>query len=195
MDRHKDAAQMHAVFQRAQSRARRQRNAGSRAASKRGPGWRQIQWREFQRKFKSQLDTRYQCRRCDGPVAECMQACPWCGIDNPSRGNVTRMPTNCPRCERGVKLDWDYCAWCFGPGFEPETNRYYSDVRYVTRCKNRRCQEPQMPFMRYCPWCKSKVKSPWKIEGSKDRCRACRWGIAGDYWKYCAWCREPVQQK
>jgi hypothetical protein len=105
------------------------------------------------------------------------------------------MPAHCPRCERGVKADWDYCAWCYGRGFEAETNRHFQDKRYVARCANSRCREPLMPFMRYCPWCRNKVKRPWKIPGSKHKCRACKWGIAKEFWNYCAWCREPVRRE
>jgi eukaryotic-like serine/threonine-protein kinase len=194
-DRYADAIEMYNAFDELQTRARRQRKSGSKNSSKRGISWRQIRWREFQRRFRSALDTRHQCRRCEGPVAESMQACPWCGFDNPARGAATRMPAHCPRCERGVKLDWDYCAWCYGPGFEAETSRHYQDKRYTARCENARCREPLMPFMRYCPWCRKKVKRPWKIEGSKARCSACKWGICAEFWNYCAWCREPVGRK
>lgn len=194
-DRYRDAMQMYAAFDELQSRARRQRRNGSRKKSKSATSWRHIQWREFQRKYKSVLDTRHQCRSCEGPVAESMQACPWCGFDNPARGSETRMPANCPRCERGVKLDWDYCAFCYGPGFEAETNRFFPDKRYAGKCANARCGEPLMAFMRYCPWCRIKVKKPWKLAGSRSRCRACNWGTASEFWNYCAWCREPIRRK
>ena len=190
--RFRDAVQMYSAFSELQSRARRQRRNGSRKKSKSTSSWRHIQWREFQRKYKSALDTRHACRRCEGPVSESMQACPWCGFDNPARGSETRMPANCPRCERGVKNDWDYCSWCYGPGFEAETNRFYPDKRYVARCQNHRCGEPLMAFMRYCPWCRSKVKKPWKLPGTRSRCGACGWGTASEFWNYCAWCREPI---
>lgn len=189
--RYRDATQMRAAFERADSLARRQKRP---RAKKNGNGssWRAMQWREFQRKYRQELDTRHQCRRCEGPVAESMQACPWCGFDNPSRGSGSTMPSSCPRCERGVKNDWDYCAWCYGPGFVEETSRHYPDKRYASRCSNQRCSGRLMPFMRYCPWCRNKVRQPWKLSGSRDRCKACNWGIAAEFWKYCAWCREPV---
>lgn len=193
-DRYADAIDMYNAFDELRSRARRHKR-GSRRHSDAHVSWRRVQWREFRRRFGKALDTRHQCRRCEGPVAEAMQACPWCGFDNPARGSETRMPAHCPRCERGVKVDWDYCAWCYGPGFEPETNRRYPDKRYTIRCANRRCREWLMPFMRYCPWCRFKVKRPWKIPGSKHRCPACKWGICADFWNYCAWCREPVRRK
>jgi eukaryotic-like serine/threonine-protein kinase len=193
-DRFKNAMQMHAAFQRAQNTALRQRR-GSKNASRKGLSWRRLQWREFQHQYKTALQTRYQCRRCEGPVAESMQACPWCGVDNPARDVVSDMPAHCPRCERGVKLDWEYCAWCYGPGFELETNRHYPDKRYIARCAKQRCRQPLMAFMRYCPWCRSKVKRPWKIEGSKHKCSACKSGIAREYWNFCAWCRKPISRE
>ena len=194
-DRYRDAMHMYAAFQRAQSKARRQRRTSSSKKSRKGTSWRQLQWREFQRQYKAELGTVHQCRRCEGPASESMQACPWCGIDNPTRDAASRMPMHCPRCERGVKLDWDYCAWCYGPGFEAETNRHYSDKRYEAKCANRSCRQPLMKFMKYCPWCRHKVKKPWPLKGSKHRCRSCKWGIAHEFWNFCAWCREPVRRK
>jgi serine/threonine-protein kinase len=193
-DRWRDALQMYSAFRRVRSRARRPRRRTARS-KKPSFSWRQQQWREFQRLYKSVLDTRHQCRRCEGPVAESMHACPWCGVQHPTRGGQTTLPAQCPRCERGVKRDWNYCSWCYGPGFEPETNRRYSDRRYVAKCANTRCRRPLMAFMRYCPWCRTKVKKPWKLAGSRDTCPNCRWGIAKDFWNFCAWCSEAVTPK
>ena len=194
-DRYKDAMQMYAAFQRAQSKARRQRRGGRKKAVRKESSWRRMKWREFQRQFRSELLTKYRCRRCEGPVGECMQTCPWCGVDNPTRDSISKMPVHCPRCERGLKLDWDYCAWCYGPGFEAETNRRYSDKRYIARCASPRCKQPLMAFMKYCPWCRSKVKKPWKLKGSKKTCGSCKWGIAHEFWNFCAWCRTPVRRE
>lgn len=191
--RYADAIEMYGAFEELHSRARRQRRTTSRRRNRVATSWRQIRWREFQRKYKKVLDTRHQCRRCEGPVAESMHACPWCGFDHPSRGAETTMPAHCPRCERGVKVDWDYCAWCYGPGFESETNRRYPDKRYTAKCANPRCRQPQMPFMRYCPWCRTKVKKPWKFKGGGRTCHACHWGVASDFWNFCPWCREPIR--
>ena len=193
--RYRDALQMHADFQRSHSHARRQKRSRAKSNGRRSSTWRQLQWREFQRQFKKPLQTHHHCRRCEGPVAESMQVCPWCGFDNPARGAESRLPASCPRCERGVKNDWDYCAWCYGPGFVEESSRHYPDKRYTAQCANARCRGPLMPFMRYCPWCRGKVRRPWKLTGSKHSCRACGWGIARDYWNYCAWCREPVRHE
>ena len=192
--RYRDATQMQAAFERLQSHARRQKRTKARNGGRGGPSWRQLQWREFQRRYRKVLQTRHQCRRCEGPVAESMQACPWCGFDNPARGSESPLHSSCPRCERGVKNDWDYCPWCYGPGFVEETSRRYPDKRYTARCGNRRCRGPLMPFMRYCPWCRLKVRRPWKLRGSRQVCKACNWGIAKELWNYCAWCREPVRR-
>jgi len=193
--RFRNAVQMQVEFERAHSHARKQKRSRSKSAARNGSTWRQLQWRQFQRRFRQELDTRHQCRRCEGPVAEGMQACPWCGFDNPARGSASVFASSCPRCERGVKNDWDYCPWCYGPGFVEETGRRYPDKRYTARCNNKRCRGRLMPFMRYCPWCRVKVRKPWKISGSKHACRACGWGIAKEFWNYCAWCREPVRRE
>ena len=193
-DRYRNAVEMNVEFRKLKRRA----NLADREARPRtkmnGASWRRLQWKEFQRQFGRSLQTTHACRRCHGPVSESMQACPWCGTDHPSKRADTRMPAICPRCERGVKKDWHYCSWCYGAGFELETNRRYPDKRYSARCANAKCREPLMPFMRYCPWCRSKVRKPWKIEGSRDRCHSCKWGIAREFWDYCAWCAEPVDK-
>jgi len=191
--RYRDAMQMQAEFERLQSHARRQKRAKAKNGSRSGSSWRQLQWREFQRTYRKALHTVHSCRRCEGPVSDSMQACPWCGFDNPARGSESSLPSSCPRCERGVKNDWNYCSWCYGPGFVEETSRRYPDKRYKARCKNQRCRGPLMPFMRYCPWCRTKVRRPWKLTGSRHSCKACQWGIAKEFWNFCAWCREPVR--
>lgn len=196
--RYTNARQMYAAFKKVRAQESRRRSArkhtARRTIKQSGTSWRRLQWREFQRQYRNTLETRHDCRRCEGPVAETMRSCPWCGIDNPARGSMTRMPAECPRCERGVKNDWDYCAWCYGPGYETQTNRRFPDKRYTAKCANSRCRHPLMPFMRYCPWCRSKVRRTWKIEGSKSKCKVCKWGIVSEYWNFCAWCREPVQR-
>lgn len=197
--RYPTAIEMHADFERLKSHARKQkrprRRNGKVHGKSYGTSWRLLQWRQFQRQFKTVLDTRHHCRRCEGPVSESMQACPWCGIDTPARGCESSLPSSCPRCERGVKNDWGYCPWCYGPGFVEETTREYPDKRYTARCANTRCRGNLMPFMRYCPWCRMKVKRPWKLPGSRKQCASCRWGIAEEFWNYCAWCREPVRRE
>ena len=194
-DRFRDCDEMYAAFRKVKHHAERQNTASlSRRKVRRGTSWRQEQWRDFQRRFRLDLGTDRKCRRCHGPVAESMQACPWCGTDHPSPRAQTRMPAVCPRCERGVKSDWHYCAWCYGAGFEVETHRRFPDKRYTAKCPNRGCGEPLMPYMRYCPWCRSKVRQPWRIAGSRHKCSSCGWGIVPEYWDYCAWCSKPIEK-
>ena len=102
-------------------------------------------------------------------------------------------PPNARAASRGVKTDWHYCAWCYGPGFEVETTRRYSDKRYSARCQNEKCRGPLMPFMRYCPWCRVKTKRPWKLPGSSTRCTHCRWGVDTNFWHYCPWCTKALE--
>ena len=188
-----DATEMLAAFEELSSGARRQKHKAPAApAGGQGPAGQRLRWREFRRAYRGILDARHDCRRCEGPVAMEMHACPWCGADNPAAGADTRMPAHCPRCERGVKLDWNYCAWCYGPGFEPETRRRYTDKKYTAKCDRAGCGGPLMPHMRYCPWCRAKVRRRWPLRRGDPSCRSCRQPIAADYWKYCAWCREPV---
>ncbi|MDX1499978.1 MAG: serine/threonine-protein kinase [Woeseiaceae bacterium] len=192
--RYRDARQMQAVFERTQGHARQQRSGRRKSNGRTESEWRQLTWRQFQRDYRQVLDTRHQCRHCEGPVAESMHACPWCGFDNPARTSESSYASSCPRCERGVKKDWNYCPWCYGPGFVEESSRRYPDKRYSAKCANKRCRGLLMPFMRYCPWCRAKVRKPWKIPGSRATCKACRWGIVREFWNYCAWCREPVRR-
>jgi hypothetical protein len=49
-----------------------------------------------------------------------------------------------------------------------------------------------MPFMRYCPWCHTKVRQEWKIAGSNDVCGKCGWGVVRDFWSHCPWCASTL---
>jgi serine/threonine-protein kinase len=145
--RYRNAIQMYADFEKLQSHARRQKKPKAKAIARNGSAWRQVQWREFQRQYRKVLDTSHHCRSCEGPVAENMQACPWCGFDNPARGSESSMPSSCPRCERGVKNDWDYCAWCYGSGFVESKHS-------CKACKWGIAKE----FWNYCAWCREPVR-------------------------------------
>ncbi len=151
--------------------------------------WKEIRQQQFLRQFGKQLETNLECKKCAGPVSEYMLACPWCGDGRKVLREETSFPTACSRCHRGTKLDWEYCAWCYGPGFEEVSTRRYTDRRYVAHCPNRKCERKDlMPFMRYCPWCHTKVRQKWKIAGSADTCGKCGWGVLREYWMHCPWC-------
>ncbi len=152
------------------------------------PTWQEVRLLQYQKSYAKVLGKAGKCSKCSGPVSEPMHYCPWCSIRLKVWKGETDFPIACGHCHRGNKLDWRYCAWCYSAGVPPENKRQYDDKRYTARCSNRKCpRRDLMPFMRYCPWCHTKVKKPWPIEGSRRRCKRCRWGIT-DYWNNCAWC-------
>lgn len=197
--RFESAAQMLAAFRRLRARAlhsRPARRRRRRKAQMRRPDWRTIRRHEFLKQYRTVLEAHATCHRCHGPLAEAMQVCPWCGAEHRAGRDETRFPTRCRRCRRGLKSDWRFCPWCYGPAVKPLSTRRYSDVRYAAKCTNRSCQgKVLMPFMRYCPWCRRKVKQAWKIAGSRDRCPRCAWGVLPDYWDYCPWCSRTLARR
>lgn len=193
--RYKNAVAMYNEFKRLRNGSAAKKAAAKRRKRRDDPGlWQQVLFKQFQRKYKSLLETRHECHSCSGPIAETMRACPWCGTKVKTERLHTAYPAECPKCHRGTKLDWKYCAWCYGPGFEVESTRSYPDRRYTSRCGNRTCRKPLMPFMRYCPWCRTKVKRPWKLAGSKSRCPSCGWGVDRNYWHHCPWCSKALER-
>ena len=155
--------------------------------------WKTVRRKQFQKECGTVLKTHFSCHRCGGPVSEPMQSCPWCGVTRSAHRDETRFPAQCPRCKRGIKLDWSYCPWCFGFGFEVSTAREYSDTRYAASCSNPGCsRKVLMPFMRYCPWCHRKVRRKWKLPGSNAKCTSCGWGVAKSFWDFCPWCGKKM---
>jgi hypothetical protein len=192
--RFRDAQHMLSAFRRLKSRAIRP--AGKRSpprTQKSRSDWRTMRYRQFRRRYGKLLDLALECHKCHGPVSEPMRWCPWCQVARDANPDETEFPQYCPRCRRGMKLDWHYCPWCYGPGFEVESGRRYSDVRYVGRCSNSKCQRKElMPFMRYCPWCRRKVTRKWRLDDTGTNCRSCGWGVAKDFWSCCPWCGTAV---
>jgi serine/threonine-protein kinase len=190
-----DAGAMLAAFNRVKSPLGGRGVAAKRSAksSRRSADWKSIQRRQFQQEFGKLLETKHECAACHGPVSEAMQSCPWCGKPRLAHEGSTNFPQQCSRCNRGMKLDWHYCPWCYGPGFEPSSSRQFSDIRYTARCQNGKCtRKILMPFMRYCPWCRRKVRKKWKIPESNKTCRHCGWGVAAGYWSHCPWCTKRL---
>ena len=192
--RYRDAEQMFSAFRRLRPRALSYSTAG-RSRGKNGTAkrdWREVRTRQFLQQFGKVLETKFHCGHCRGPVSEVMPNCPWCGKQRRKHKGDTRFPAHCPRCCRGLKLDWKYCPWCYGGGFETANSRKYSDVRYQARCTNGRCSRKLlMAYMRYCPWCNRKVVKKWTVPGTKKKCASCGWGILATYWSYCPWCGDP----
>ena len=193
--RYKNADVMYREFKRLANGNGRKRKSRKAPRKSDDPAlWEKVLFKQFQRKYRTALDTRHECRHCSGPIAETMLACPWCGVKTEPQRFTPSFPAQCPRCHRGSKLDWRFCAWCYGPAFEVETARRFGDSRYTARCSNRECRGELMPFMRYCPWCRQKVRRAWKLPGSSGSCKSCGWGVDTDYWHHCPWCARELGQ-
>lgn len=214
-DRFADAGKMLAAFRKVKSRAikggalargkarlRVMKNGHVRSVR----SWRTVRIREFLRRYRKALDVRSTCEHCGEPVAEVMQACPWCGAERDKHRDETKFPCACPRCKRGMKLDWRYCPWCYGAAVGPKSTRQFADKRYVARCTNASCdRKALMPFMRYCPWCRQKTKRSWPIPTPAGRaagltagersspCTECGHGVLTEFWSFCPWCAAAIE--
>lgn len=194
-DRYRDGEAMRREFRKCANGNGKKRKSKAKSRKSDDPVlWQKVLFKEFQRKYKTALDTSQSCGHCSGPIAESMLACPWCGVKTNPRKQELSFPAHCPKCHHGSKLDWRYCAWCYGPAFEVETSRHFSDKRYTSRCANTRCRGDLMPFMRYCPWCRTKVRRPWKLPGSSSTCSGCGWGVDRNYWHHCPWCAKALDK-
>jgi serine/threonine-protein kinase len=153
----------------------------------------QVQAELFRRRHGARLEMRYSCHRCEGPMAESMSFCPWCGSRDNSFRDVTSYPLVCPDCERGVRAEWFACPWCYPGRFESNGRKPPLDSRATRACAQPGCEGQLRPFMRYCPLCKRKPGRPWSETQLPDRCPRCRWPVSREYWRYCPWCgrREP----
>jgi serine/threonine-protein kinase len=192
-----DAGRMLAAFKRIKSKALRSKPA-KRARRKAGRSstadWRTIRQRQFLRLFRQTLEARHHCPKCEAPISEPMPCCPWCAATIAKWRGDSRFQKQCPRCNRGVKSDWRFCPWCFGGTISESTTMRYEDARYVRRCRNSDCTgQWLMPFMRYCPWCRQKVRQPWNFEGSTGKCPRCSWGTLPDFWDHCPWCSRNLR--
>ncbi|MBU0754978.1 MAG: protein kinase [Planctomycetes bacterium] len=193
--RFRDAEQMLSAFIKIKTRALAFSPASRRTRKKNRTSrdWKEIQKKQFQREYGKELETRYACSRCGGPVSEAMLHCPWCSVSRKVFRDETMFPAQCPRCGRGLKKDWKYCPWCYGPGFGEVEQRVFSDRRYLAKCDHGGCtRKSLMSFMRYCPWCRRKVRRPWRIPGSTHKCPSCHWGVLPGFWKTCPWCGKPL---
>jgi eukaryotic-like serine/threonine-protein kinase len=142
--------------------------------------------RWFKRTHGEALRLEFSCHSCEGPIAESMQACPWCGTDRNSFREITRYPLICPECERGVQPEWRACPWCFAGRFEGNGKDSPRDAQAERTCRKPSCEGQLRRFMRYCPECKTKVERPWRVEGVAS-CTRCRWPTS-ERWRFCPWC-------
>jgi serine/threonine-protein kinase len=193
-DRYEDAAAFSAAlesaFARAATRARPRRKK-KRMPAVTSPLAIQAEW--FRRRHGRALGLRYRCHRCEGPIAEAMSHCPWCGSRDNSFQKVTHASLVCPECERSVRPEWHFCPWCYAGRFRSNGRRPPPDPRATRRCSRRGCEGRLRPFMRYCPMCKRKTRRLWSHPGLPDRCPRCRWPTDRSALRFCPWCgrREP----
>ncbi len=189
--RFRDADRMLQVFLQAKPKALRKLTQKRRRRDKTAQrnDWSEVRWRQFRRLHGARLEARSACGSCGGPVSVSMMTCPWCSRSLARFSGPVREHRRCPRCRRGLKSDWRFCPWCYGAEVTGASTREYSDIRYEGSCSNRRCRRKSLfPFMRYCPWCRRKVKKRWSLPGVRERCSRCGWGVASEFWDVCPWC-------
>lgn len=147
----------------------------------------------FKRAHGARLGMRYLCYRCEGPIAESMKHCPWCGAGEHSFRDVSSRPLVCYACERGVEEEWNCCPWCYPGRFESNGRPPRHGELAERACGAKGCDGRLEPFMSYCPQCKQKPRRVWSDPQLKDRCPGCRWPVSRESWRFCPWCgrREP----
>lgn len=195
--RYADAGLFSAALERAFSqvavRSERPARRRGRRREAQAPSALAVQAEAFRKAHGRGLDLHFRCHRCDGPVAEAMTVCPWCGSRENSFTELSRMPLVCPECEKGVRPEWTACPWCYPGRFEGNGRRPPRDPKSTRQCGAKGCEGQLRPFMRYCPLCKRKVKRVWSHPDLPDRCPRCRWPTSHAYFRHCPWCgrREP----
>ncbi len=193
--RYPDAGSFYEAIDKARARIEEPRPRPSRRRRRRSPARSplSVQSEAFRRAHGSRLGMRFTCHRCDGPIAEEMTYCPWCGDADNSFRELTRYPLVCPSCERGVRPEWTACPWCYEGRFEGNGRRPPRDPRAERSCATPGCPGQLRRFMRYCPLCKRKTRRLWSHPDLPERCPRCRWPTSHAYLRFCPWCgrREP----
>lgn len=195
--RYPDAIAFHEALEKAFRRVEAERKQQSRRrrkpARKPSPSPLQVESELFRKRHGRGLELRFRCHRCDGPIAETMWVCPWCGSKDNSFCDITRYPLYCPECERGLRPEWTSCPWCYPGRLEGNGRPPPFDPRAERSCGSRSCDGQLQPFMRYCPLCKRKPRRAWTHPDLPDRCPRCRWPVSRQSWRFCPWCgrREP----
>jgi len=195
--RYPDAIAFHRAledaFRSVESERKRQSRRRRKPTRKPSPSPLQVESELFRKRHGRSLELRFRCHRCDGPIAETMWVCPWCGSKDNSFCDITRYPLYCPECERGLRPEWTACPWCYPGRLEGNGRPPPFDSRAERSCVSRSCDGQLQPFMRYCPLCKRKPRRPWTHPDLPDRCPRCRWPVSRQSWRFCPWCgrREP----
>ncbi len=195
--RYANAQEFHEALERAFAREAAKQKPASRPRRKRtsrkSPSPLTVQSEAFRRAHGRALELSFRCHRCDGPIAEAMAVCPWCGSADNSFAQLSRYPLVCPECEKGVRPEWKACPWCYKGRFEGNGKKPRHDPKAERTCTKKGCEGQLRPFMRYCPLCKQKPKRVWSHDHLPDRCPKCRWPTSHAFFRHCPWCgrREP----
>lgn len=155
----------------------------------------EVQAEAFRRAHGRGLELRFACQRCEGPIAEAMRCCPWCGSADNSFRDLTAAPLVCPECEKGVRPEWKCCPWCYAGRFVSNGRPPPHDPRATRRCGRRGCSGALRPFMSYCPLCKWKPRRPWSSPDLPDRCPRCRWPTHRGFLAFCPWCGRREDER
>jgi len=153
--------------------------------------WRQIRRAAFIRRYIKTLPLIFRCVECGEPISESMLICPWCGSERNCFDDNSQFSHICPRCHKGVLPEWRFCSWCYGAGFKSPGSVRSPGVRYQARCKH--CGGKLMRFMRYCPWCRRKVRHKWQVRPFPEICGRCGWSVDSTFWHYCPWCKQDLR--
>jgi hypothetical protein len=194
--RYRDATQMLDVYRKAQRKVLRRRKTSTEATVERKQSvrdWRSVRLRQLRLMLSGRLSLSHRCGACQQPVDERMRVCPWCGVDPLVPAGPPSYPARCPRCERGVKLDWSYCAWCHGPKIGPRSSRRFTDQRYASACGS--CGGKLIPFSRYCPWCRVRLRIRWPLAKTARRCGKCEQPVLPGFWAHCPWCGDALSER
>jgi serine/threonine protein kinase len=154
------------------------------------PDWQQTRRKSFFRKYLKVFTNFYPCFDCGEPNAETMHCCPWCGSKRNRFDDCTKYSHICHRCHKGVAPQWDYCPWCYGPGFIPQEPDKTTKLEYQGKCNY--CYGKTMHFMKYCPWCRRKIKHKWQVWPFPEICASCGWSVDSSYWNWCPWCNQRL---
>jgi RNA polymerase subunit RPABC4/transcription elongation factor Spt4 len=110
-----------------------------------------VQAEAFRRGHGRGLELLYRCHRCDGPIAEPMKHCPWCGSAGNSFAHLTSAALVCPDCEKGVRPEWKACPWCYAGRFEGNGRRPPRDPESGARVQHARLRGSAAPVHALLP--------------------------------------------
>ncbi|HUV67548.1 MAG TPA: serine/threonine-protein kinase [Sedimentisphaerales bacterium] len=165
-------------------------SAALKSSGRKMPDWQKMRRAAFVKRYHAVFPASLRCTDCGEPIAESMLVCPWCGSGRNRFDADTPLTHVCGRCHRGVLPEWRFCPRCFGPGFASPAAAGTPGVRYHGRC--RYCKGKLMRFMRYCPWCRRKVRRPWHVRPFPEVCSSCGWSVDSSFWNYCPWCKQRL---